>query len=518
MPTDSQMDSFVARRLAALALLLGVVGQALVYGVALGVNVPISVAMTIGATWLARPPGSRLDPLDRWVGPAAIGFAVVVALRADDALVALDAMAALGLTVMAAVALSGEPITRRTAAAITDTGLRAMVVVLIGAAAILHAARPAMPEPRASLRRVSPVVRGLSLALPIVVIFALLFASADAVFERLLGDVVGLRIDLGDAPARLMVVVALAWLAGGLFSVTRSEPASRRSLEPEPGPHSGAGPQGSGSTLALQMAFPWPRIGAVEAIVVVAVVDLLFALFVGLQIAYLFGARDTLAAAGLTYSDYARRGFFELVVAAALAGGLIAALDRATEPRGRRFVALALALVGLTAIVLASAALRLRVYQEAYAWTELRFYVYAAIGWLGLGLTSAAVLLLRDRMGRLGHALVGSAMIVVVAANLIGPTAFVGARNVERALDPSLVPAGGKTGFDAAYGAALGDDAIPTLVVALPRLAPGEQAMLRTDLRRRWTELRTDPALTAPAAWNLGRERARSALEELFGG
>ncbi len=245
--------------------------------------------------------------------------------------------------------------------------------------------------------------------------------------------------------------------------------------------------------------------------------DLWFALFVGLQVAYLFGARDTLNAAGLTYSDYARRGFFELVAAAALAGGLIAALDRAIAPRAGWFVGLALGLVGLTAIVLASAALRLRLYQEAYGWTELRFYVYAAIAWLGLGLAWAAALLLRDRMGRLGHALAASAMIVAVAANVIGPTAYVAARNVERALDPSLVPAGGRTGFDASYGAVLGDDAIPALAVALPGLTADERAILGPDLRRRWTDLRTNPALTAPAAWNLGRERARSALDGLFG-
>jgi hypothetical protein len=108
-------------------------------------------------------------------------------------------------------------------------------------------------------------------------------------------------------------------------------------------------------------------------------------------------------------------------------------------------------------------------------------------------------------------------LIVAVAANVIGPTAYVSARNVERALDPSLVPAGGRTGFDASYGAVLGDDAVPALVAALPRLAPDEQAILRPDLRRRWTELRMDPALTDPAAWNLGRARARSALDGLFG-
>jgi hypothetical protein len=446
-----------------------------------------------------------VDPPDRWIVPAAVGFAVTVALRADEALIALDMLATLGLTVLAAAALSGEAVTRRTAAGVTYIGVRTAILILIGAATIVRATRPIVPDPAVSLRKLSPVARGLTLALPPVVIFALLFASADAVFERLLGDLIGLQIDPGDAPSRLVIVVGLAWLAGGLLVVARNDTdAARPAVQP--------------GQPAFSPAIPWPRLGAVEATVVVAVVDLLFALFVGLQVAYLFGARDTLEAAGLTYSDYARRGFFELVAAAALAGGLVAALDRAITPRSGRFVVLAVGLMCLTAIVLVSAALRLRLYQEAYGWTELRFYVYAAIGWLGLGLASAVVLLLRNGMGRLGHALGAATIVVAVAANLIGPTAYVAARNVERALDLSLVPVGGKTGFDAFYGAALGDDAIPAIVIALPRLGSGERAILEAALRRRWVELRTNPALNAPAAWNLGRERARSALEGLFGG
>jgi hypothetical protein len=80
------------------------------------------------------------------------------------------------------------------------------------------------------------------------------------------------------------------------------------------------------------------------------------------------------------------------------------------------------------------------------------------------------------------------------------------------------VPAGGRTGFDASYAAVLGDDAIPALVIALPRLSADEQVILSPELRRRWTELHADPAVTAPGAWNLGRERARSALDAMFGG
>ena len=48
----------------------------------------------------------------------------------------------------------------------------------------------------------------------------------------------------------------------------------------------------------------------------------------GLQVAYLFGGLDTLDAAGITYAQYARRGFFELVAAACLA------VDRRRGPGG----------------------------------------------------------------------------------------------------------------------------------------------------------------------------------------
>ena len=54
-----------------------------------------------------------------------------------------------------------------------------------------------------------------------------------------------------------------------------------------------------------------------------------------LQLAYLFGGRDTLAVARMTYADYARHGFFELVAVAVLAGLLVVCLDLAVRWRSR---------------------------------------------------------------------------------------------------------------------------------------------------------------------------------------
>jgi hypothetical protein len=257
--------------------------------------------------------------------------------------------------------------------------------------------------------------------------------------------------------------------------------------------------------------------GRTEALVVLVAVDALFALFVGLQFAYLFGGHDTLAVAGLTYSDYARRGFFELVIVAVLAIGLVVVVDRFVGGHSRALVTASVVLLGFTAVVLASAYLRLRLYQDAYGWTELRFYVLTTIGFLALALVATTALLLRDRIARLGHVLFIAGVTMVVALAAVGPVGFIADRNLERALDPTLVPAAGRTGLDAAYVASLGDDAVPALVATFRRLPAEDARLVRQALARRWAVLRDDPFENDPAAWNLGRERARAALLALFG-
>lgn len=97
----------------------------------------------------------------------------------------------------------------------------------------------------------------------------------------------------------------------------------------------------------------------------------------------------------------------------------------------------------------------------------------------------------------------------------MAPAAFVAERNAERVIDPSLVPADGRAGLDVAYLRVLPDDAIPVLVGALPALPATERQAVLPILRERQAELAGDPAFSGAAAWNLGRERARQALQTL---
>ena len=137
------------------------------------------------------------------------------------------------------------------------------------------------------------------------------------------------------------------------------------------------------------------------------------------------------------------------------------------------------------------------------------------IGTLAVTLLLMALLVARGGMRWLGHGLAVIGVVSLITLNLVAPAAFVAERNVERVIDPSLVPADGHAGLDAAYLSVLPDDAIPVLVGALPALpAPERQAVLPI-LRERQAELAIDPAFSGAGAWNLGRERARQALQTL---
>jgi hypothetical protein len=480
-----------APRVLLLAAAIGVLGQLLFVGVGLGLNVPLAVLAVLAAGWRLRRPGWTPARGDLWLPAAAIVFASFFALRGDRMVLAFDLVAAIALTGLALAAFAGHRVS-----AVPMGDIAALVARLVGWTTV--AAVPTMASverptaPRWPRTTIVGIGRGLVLGLPVTVIAIVLFASADATFARLLEDVTQLDLRLGDLPGRLLVALAIAWLVAGALAFVTDATSQRTA------------PVTTGPPLHL---------GAIEALTVLILLDLVFAVFVALQAAYLFGGLDTLALTGMTYADYARRGFFELVAVAVLAGTTVLVLEALVTPRLRSYVAAAVILTLLTGVVLASAVLRLRLYQEAYGWTELRFYVLTAIVFLALGLLFAIRSLLAGRSRRLLHQLFALGFVVALVVNIIGPVRFVTEANIERALNPSLVPPNGSTGFDVDYLFVLDTDAIGPLVAALPDLDPPlrarvEQALAtrpRVDADQQWQD------------WSLARLIAGSALEGLDG-
>lgn len=473
---------------------LGALGQLLFFDVGLGINVPIAIAAVAGAGWIMRRRSRWPTVLEGWLAPAALVFAVFAAVRDDPVIVSLDLLTAIALTGGALAAFSGRRVVSQPFSSLAGLTLNLIGWALGGASHAISAARAQRvlgPSRWHLVRPMLPLARGLLVAIPVAAVFVILFASADAVFASILDDLLGFDVDLSEAVWRFLVALLLGWLAAGGLALATSPP------------------DGDTRTSEVDRL----RVGTTELITVVIAVDLVFAVFVALQGAYLFGGLDTVQAAGISYADYARRGFFELVAVAALAGSLIIAVDRVARTRGWWLVGAAIALTLLTGIVLVSATLRLRLYQEAYGWTELRLYVLATIVVLAIAVIGLAVALLTDRVRWMGHALIVAMLGGGLVLNLLGPARFITEQNVARALDPAIVPPDGRSGLDVNYAGTLGNDGVPELIRALPGLSADDARRLAAELRFRLTQLRNDDGLMAWQAWNVGRATARDALE-----
>ena len=451
------------------ALLQGVLGDLLFHGVPPGLNVPLWVASFVAClVLLLRVSRAPLGQGRRWMIAPLVLFAGFFAWRDSPWLLGLDALAIAGAVAVGALR---SPVVRlplaEYAAGLASAGLSAL-----GGAFPLLVEDIRWRELGGITRRAVAVARGLALAAPLLVLFGGLFVAADVVFQHLLRSVVPSPL----APFRhAAFVVAWAWVSAGLL---------RDLVAPR---------DASASTARAR-----PRIGIVEVGTVLALLDLLFLAFVAVQFRYLFGGRALVESrTHLTYAEYARHGFFELVAVAALVLPLLLLADWALRRERRRdhavFAGLAATLVLLLLAVVASALERLWIYQQEYGLTELRVYATGLVLWLGVVLLWFCVTVLRSRRRSFAVGALVTGFAAVAALNVVNPDALIARTNVAR---PRV---------DVGYLARLSDDATPTLLRALPSLPPPERRRLAAALLARsqsgdWR------------AWNLDRSRAAAAV------
>lgn len=480
--------------------------------------VALLVAALLGLSALARRQPARRN---LWLLAPLLLFAAVPTVRDADLLVALNVLAVLALLVLVAQFYAGGALDRLgplgyvVAAVEVAFGTIGRPVEALGSVAAALGRRT--PPGARSGRGALPIARGLLLAAPFLVVFTALLASADVVFGAYVDRIT--RFDLGWDLSGVFehgpLVVLVGWLvAGGLLHALRTHTAPALATDAAAGgarPPSDAASPESGPWLAVTLEAPWPIVGFVEATTVLATIDVLFGAFVAVQLAYLFGGRETLDVAGLTYAEYARRGFFELLAVAAIALPLVFGLDwvgrRDTARQRRLFQALGGAMVALTLVILASAMLRMMLYEDAYGYTHLRLYSHAFMVWLAaLCLLFLAALVL-ERRRWLTFAAVLSVVVGLAALDLLDPDRFIAEQNLRR------YEAGRP--LDARHLTDLSADAAPVVLRALDVATARDDAAVRDALGGglRRTLLGLDETMAAPwPAANLARASAHAAL------
>lgn len=288
-------------------------------------------------------------------------------------------------------------------------------------------------------KNLTSIFRGLLLATPLLIIFGALFVNADARFEKLLSQMFNFNAEA--IVEQSFVGFAIAWFAAGLLRRVYIGANSQSQITAPPIQQlDGSGqaipsPNQTISSSAHQQSSS-SRLGLPEIAIVLGSLNALFLLFVATQWPYFFGGIQNLrATSGLSVAEYARRGFFELVAVSALALPTLLGLHSLVDPESNRmrnvFKFFSLALVALLAIVMLSAAFKMKLYMETFSLSTLRIYVAAALLFLGLVFAWFSLTTLRERANRFawGGILVFAAM--VFGLNVLNPDSFVARWNIQ---------------------------------------------------------------------------------------
>ena len=289
------------------------------------------------------------------------------------------------------------------------------------------------------------IMRGLLLAIPVLAVFIFLLTQADPIFFDILSSFIG-GIDL-ETVTEWIVRTALAVFFGNAFMamVLHARKTS-----------------GTMDLIGEEKALIPPFLGSIETAVVLGSVLALFTFFIGVQFRYFFFGHANISAAGYTFSDYARRGFGELVASALISLALIFGLGLVRKDEGRQFDRWHLILnSGLAVMVIAmlvSAFQRLALYEQAYGFTRLRLYAHVFMVWLGIMLAAVVVIIIRKTPRRFLNVALAAVIGLSMTLNLINVDGTIVRLNIRNARNTGQL--------DGEYLTSLSYDALPALARA----------------------------------------------------
>lgn len=269
------------------------------------------------------------------------------------------------------------------------------------------------------LKAAFKVLIGLLASVPLLFLVIFLLSSADQIFDQTLQELPRFfeRLNLGELVFRgLLVVIVAAYIFGYTWGMLF--PASKETditADPE---------TRDASTLD-------PVIMAT----LLSVINIVYILFVVIQFSYFFGGVESRLPEGITYAEYARKGFAELVVVTVINMSLLLSVMHFVKKQAGVMYplirALLSVLVGCTLVMLCSAYFRLSLYEEAYGFTYTRILVHAFMLYLLVLLLLAFYRIWRGRASLLKQYIIVSIAAYTII-NYIGIDALIAKNNIQR--------------------------------------------------------------------------------------
>lgn len=222
----------------------------------------------------------------------------------------------------------------------------------------------------------SALIRGLIITVPIFLALLLLLTKADPIFGKLTRQFLA---NIGER-AIVSLILFIILLGFGLSKFLDQASAEEETT------HIPAGK-------------------SYELAVILGSVLILFALFIIVQFKYLFssvgeGELNQLGISSLTYSEYVRKGFFELLIAATIASGLIVYVFKYLyhfTGRQKLFIQIFSGFLTVeTALILLSAVKRIFLYADTHGLTRARVFGFIFLIWLAVMLAIFLIRIFRE--------------------------------------------------------------------------------------------------------------------------
>lgn len=546
--------------IAGAAIGLGIAGDSLLRSVPWGLNVPVMGALCVAALVFLklRIGKERFSLREYGLLAAALFFASWFAIRDSEPLLFLNAIAILLVGAMIILPSLKLPAQRSGVVHYALSGIvMGLSMTLLPAVVLTRDLRWNNLVTSTSSQKAVLAVRGILIAVPLLLLFGGLFAAADAAFEGLVTNTfhvvpqelalhafftaffawpaagylravtLGVSID-GEPRGTEPPAESRDFSEGGVESVTdagseessdpplfgarhipsitsgESEQADEKDTEPSGAEQTEEKP-GRGWTIRDLNNSILPEfltVGPVEVGIVLGSLNLLFLTFVLLQLPYLFGGMDLVQnQPGLKLAEYARRGFGELFFASMLVLPMLLALHwlvkRGSDTAMSLFRYLASIQIGLLFVIMMSAFQRMILYtgELGYGMTAERFFPMAFMAWLAGVFLLFGYTVLRGRRSRFAWNAALSALAMVAVLNFVNPDDYIVRTNLE------LMREGRQ--FDAGYNSSLSADAAPALIGAFPELNQIQQNEALANLIR-YRCFR--PPIDDLRVWNLSRQ------------
>lgn len=294
---------------------------------------------------------------------------------------------------------------------------------------------------------IKKVLLGLTISIPLLIIIVSLLASADRIFKHFIDEIsisFG-SINIRDLSIQGTIVLIIAML---VFSYiwSFSHPNEPRQVQVQP------------NTIETNN----PSWDPIISVTILSVVNCVYLVFTMIQFAYMFDSINNALPPDFTYAEYARRGFFELLVVTLINFTLLLSSIKFTI-KGSKFLARTIRLlhsllVICTMVILASAYFRMSLYEATYGYTYLRVLTHSFMIFLCVLFLIAFYKVWHERISLLKPYIVVS-MLAYLMINFFNIDVLIARNNLDRYYETGKL--------DTNYLRNLSYDSIPELVILL---------------------------------------------------